>query len=351
VLRILFTSEDLGRIRLAGYVDPLWEIAGSVCMLRRRDGVLPFGAWRHRVGATLPPAAQMLLPLLPPYGYFPDFLTPVHDGAGELEPAVDTVLRTSRGRLRTDLARLAAERRRPPGWLHALAAGVPHMLEDLGTALRAYHQTALAPYGEAIQARIDADRVARAHAVLNGGVDGLLASLGPAFRWRPPVLEADYPVARELRLAGRGLLLQPSAFCWRTPVTFYDDDFPPVLVYPALHGVGSVPPLVEPPVRGDHPLAALIGRTRAALLDAVETGRSTGELARTLRVSTPTVSQHIGILRDAGLLLTTRRANRVLHTITPAGHALRLAAQHPTAVAVGRERATEPVRQPTGGGS
>ncbi|MDI5909582.1 helix-turn-helix domain-containing protein, partial [Streptomyces sp. 12257] len=69
-------------------------------------------------------------------------------------------------------------------------------------------------------------------------------------------------------------------------------------------------------------LGALIGRTRAAILEDVVTGRTTGELADRLGISGAAASQHTAVLRRAGLLLSVRHGRHVLHTITPAGSAL-----------------------------
>ncbi|WP_248864872.1 helix-turn-helix domain-containing protein [Streptomyces halobius] len=52
-----------------------------------------------------------------------------------------------------------------------------------------------------------------------------------------------------------------------------------------------------------------------------ETG-STGEIARRLKISNPSVSQHIGVLRRAGLVATERRHNASVHTLTPLGEAV-----------------------------
>ncbi|MFC8665453.1 hypothetical protein [Streptomyces sp. NPDC057199] len=79
---------------------------------------------------------------------------------------------------------------------------------------------------------VGADRAVRAREMLRGGVEALLSTLGPSLRWRPPHLEAEYPLDRELRLDGRGLLLVPSVFCWQAPITLTDPRLPPVLVYP-----------------------------------------------------------------------------------------------------------------------
>ncbi|GAB2879117.1 winged helix-turn-helix domain-containing protein [Streptomyces deserti] len=329
MLRVHFTPEDIARVRVAAAPDPLWEITNSFQLLARKDTSLVFGEWRRLVRQQLPSCGpvlgSVLGPLLPPRGYSPDFLTPDLCGSHDLDSAVDTLLSTPRACLRRDLLRLAASsgRYRPlPSGTRALAEGAPEALRRLGAALRAYHQHALVPFWPHIRAEVDADRAERARAVLSGGVEGLLASLRPVLRWEPPVLEADYPVHRELRLRGRGLLLQPSFFCSRTPVTLVAEEPAAVLVYPIQHTLGWA---------GDHSggtaervaaLGALIGRTRAAILEDVVAGRTTGELAGRFGISGPAASQHTAVLRRAGLLRSVRRSRSVLHTITPAGLAL-----------------------------
>lgn len=328
MLRVHFTTDDIARVRVAAAPDPLWEIANSVQALVGEDGPLMFGDWRRLVRPRLRPEHGLLTTLLPPRGYSPDFLTPDLGGSGGgLEGAVDTVLRTPRAVLRRDLTRFAASPRRSrtlSSGIRAVAEGEREALARLGGTLHDYHRHALAPFWPHIRAQVDADRAVRVRAVLKGGTDGLLASFRPVLRWRPPVLEADYPVDRELHLSGRGLLLQPSFFCFRRPVTLAAPDLPPVLVYPIQHVLGWARPQDSPdsPHRGTAELSALIGRTRAAILQEVATGRTTGELALRLGISGAAASQHTAVLRRAGLLLSVRRSRHVLHTITPAGLAL-----------------------------
>ncbi|MFF0012673.1 ArsR/SmtB family transcription factor [Streptomyces sp. NPDC005374] len=323
MLRVHFTTDDIARVRLAAGPDPLWEICNSFQVLAGQDAPLQFGDWRRTVRPRLLPAHGLLAALLPPRGYTPDFLTPDLGGSHDLERAVDTVLRTRRTALHRDLSTLAASPRRSrplPSEARALADGEPPALRRLGAALHGYHQDALAPFWTRIRAQVDADRALRTRAVLRDGTDGLLASFRPVLRWRPPVLEADYPVDRELRLDGRGLLLQPSLFCLRRPVTLAAPDLPPVLVYPIQPALGWA----RPPGRSapGEDVAALIGRTRAAILEDVVTGRTTGELAQRLGISGAAASQHTAVLRRAGLLLSVRRGRHVLHTVTPVGLAL-----------------------------
>ncbi|WP_119295123.1 helix-turn-helix domain-containing protein [Streptomyces sp. YIM 130001] len=320
MLRVHFTAEDLGRVRVAAGPDHLWELSNSVQTLQRRDGEGVFGPWRRWVRPRLPANCRDLSPLLPPHGSSPDFLTPTCGDGETFQAAVDTLVRTPEPRLRKDLERVAAARPLP-GWTQALAGGDGSALLRLGQALRAYHEEAVAPFWPRIHAHIDADRIVRLRGLLDGGTEGLLAGLGPRFRWRPMVLEVDYPVDQELRLDGRGLTLQPSFFCWPTAITLADDALPPVLVYPIEHDMEWNVPAADG--RGDGgALGQLLGHTRARVLRAVRTGASTVALARLLGVTHPAVSQHMKVLRGAGLVATVRKDGRSLHVATAEGRAL-----------------------------
>ncbi|HXD54027.1 MAG TPA: winged helix-turn-helix domain-containing protein, partial [Solirubrobacteraceae bacterium] len=69
-------------------------------------------------------------------------------------------------------------------------------------------------------------------------------------------------------------------------------------------------------------LERLVGRTRAALLSALDSPRSTTELAGELGLTAGGVSQHLGVLRDAGLVCGRRVARSVLYLRSPEGDAL-----------------------------
>lgn len=313
MLRIWFASEDLGRVRVARQPHALWETVLSLQTLRTRQRT-PLPGWRDAArdrlaGPRSSAALRVLRPLVPARGYFPDFLTPA-DGAA-ITDGINAVLDTPHQRVAAELDLLAAGADPGPG-----AASAPVRLPHLGEALAHYHDRALAPYMPRIRALVDADRAVRARALLDGGVEALLDTLRPALRWRPPVLEADYPVEQELRLDGRGLLLVPSVFCERTPITLLDPSLPPTVVYPVCCGDQPDPE----PADG---LAALIGSTRGEVLRHLgAAGASTSELARILGISVASASQHASVLRRSGLVVSRRAGNAVVHRITPLGTAL-----------------------------
>ncbi|MEV6171018.1 helix-turn-helix transcriptional regulator [Streptomyces sp. NPDC051954] len=324
MLRIHFTAADLGRVRLAQRADVLWESVLSLHQLAGPDFF--FTAWSRRArsslaGAGLGADVRLLMSLVPPTGYFPDFLTPAANGpSADLETGIEAVLTTGKRRLRTDIALLADEVARPAGWLDDLARGRPPALRRLGTALRRYHQAALAPCSTASATQVGADRESQVQRLLDHGSEALLAHLGPTLRWRPPVLEADYPVDRDLYLQGRGLTVIPSLYAIHIPVTLADADLQPVLVYPVPRG-----PLWLPDTP-DHPattaLDDLLGPTRAAALRHLGTPHTTTSLAARLTTSPSTVSRHTAVLRRAGLVTTERTGTSVLHRRTLLGTAL-----------------------------
>lgn len=320
MLRIHFTGRDLGAVRTAAGPDPLWETILSFHRLRDRRGALAFGEWRTETRVRLKGETRLLGALVPQRGYFPDFLTPP-EGRSGLKEGLEALRATPGDQVRTELALLGSGSPALPARIGALSEDDPAELGRLAGALRAYHRAAVEPYWPHIRARAEADRVVRGRALLDGGADELLATLPPVIRWRAPVLEADYPVDRELFLDGRGLLLQPSFFCRGTPVVYRDPTLPPVLVYPVTHV--DAPTAAGHRGRGTGPsLGRLVGRTRSAVLGAIEHGTTTSELARRAGVSLASASQHACVLREAGLVVTLRHGNAVLHTLTPLGAAL-----------------------------
>jgi hypothetical protein len=294
----------------------LWETVLSLTLLGSTQGRIVFDSWRARARTELRrlPAWQvrLLRHLVPTKGDFPDFLTPAQAEQG-VEAGIEAVMATPRRRLRREFEILPAA----PSWVRPVADGDSAAMGGLGDSLVNYHRAVIAPHWPRMRALVEADRAAGARSLLDHGGEGMLAGLRPAGRWRPPVLEVDYPVEHDIHLGGRGLLLVPSVFCCRVPVTLIDPALPPVLVYPVTRG----PDWWKGPAggRGSKTLANLLGPTRAACLRVIEDGCTTTELARRTGVSPPTASQHACALREAGLTTSTRRANTMLHTLTPLG--------------------------------
>lgn len=333
-LKIVFTPEDLARVRIAPRPDPLWEMVLSLHLLQARGGGTAMADWRRQVHAGLAETGllthvrDVLIPLAPSGPYFPDFLTPAEAQLG-LEQGVQALLQTPRRRIRQELDLLQTYYGLPPG-LEDLARGNARAIRDLGRVAAGYCQAAFTPHLQEMEHTLGQERSALARHLADDGVEQMLDQLPPMIRWRPPVLEADYPAraaqnSREIHLRGRGLTLIPSYFCRVTPVALVDQGLPPVLVYPARRR--------SPPSATIHdPLVELLGRTRAETLRCIVAapGCTTTELARRTGASLASASKHAHVLRQAGLITSTRQANLMLHQATRLGTDL-VRAQPPTA--------------------
>ncbi|MDG4820277.1 winged helix-turn-helix domain-containing protein [Asanoa sp. WMMD1127] len=319
MLRMVFTGDDLARTRIAAAADPLWELALGIQMLRPQRGDALFGGWRRQARAALReadlgPAAALLVALLPNVGYFPDFLTP-GAAAGGIDEGLEAVRRTPNAALAREIALLGAARRLP-GEARQLAAGEPRTLDQLTAAMRTVWDTIVAPCGRGIDAALAQERQKRVTAMAEHGVDGLLSSLAPTMIWRDGELRIPGHRDQVLHLDGRGIRLIPAYFCVSGPLTLFDPDLPPVLVYPVRPTTAALP-------GSGRALDALLGATRAAVLECLhDQDATTTELARRLGISAGSASEHAKILRLSGLVTSRRDRNRVLHTLSELGRAL-----------------------------
>ncbi|MCP2326675.1 DNA-binding transcriptional ArsR family regulator [Hamadaea flava] len=255
---------------------------------------------------------DLLLELNPPVGYFPDFLTPAEGRTG-FSAGVDALLRTSRRLVRRDLDLLARHARPSPAATDLVGAGG---MSGLRRSLVRYREVALDPIWSRVRTAVESDLVQRRRLLAHEGVDGLLAGLSAGARWTGDAIEIEsYRGERELHLNGRGLTLVPSFFkAPGRPITLVDEALPPVLVYPIDRAGGE---LGRPKA-----LSELIGRTRAAVLEAIAHGSTTGEVAKKLAISPASASQHLTVLRDSGLVMSVREGNRVRHLPTVLGRSL-----------------------------
>jgi len=318
VLRIHFSGDDLARTRIAPSVDPLWELVLAVHMLRGQRGDLLFTDWRRNTAAALrrspvPRQIRLLAALTPTFGYFPDFLTPGEALHG-FEHGLEAVRSTPVPTLARDLRRLSAPPAAHP-LLRRLADGDREMLAALGEGMRAFYEAAVVPCRRELSTAVEGDRSLRITAMADGGVEGLLKSFAPTSTWSGGELAIPGHPEQEILLGGRGLLLVPSYFCVNHPVTLFDTTLSPVLIYPVARSARTALP-------SNPGLPTLIGRTRAAVLESVGTGCGTSELARRVGVSPASSSEHMTALRDAGLIMSRRDGQRMLHQLTRLGRAL-----------------------------
>lgn len=283
MLRIHFSVADLARTRMTATLGP---VAESLFALNQfgRGAATPFQIWRRRVRGLLGAAT-------------------LEELSGRNRPHLEELLWLLEQHPDTD------DRAR-----HREAAMVFE-----------FCRTAITPYWDRVRGHLESVRDALGRVAITNGVEGLLGTLHPKLQWDSPVLTVPHPTDHDVHLNGRGLLLSPSLFLSGRTCVFLDAERAsgsPALVF-------SVPtdPAVTVELWGeeephDHALEALVGHTRAAALQALTDSCTTGELSQRLGISAAGASKHAAVLRKAGLVMTARSRNTVLHSLTELGVAL-----------------------------
>jgi DNA-binding transcriptional ArsR family regulator len=311
-----FTREDLLRTRFA--ISPLFEATASLRALQDPASASIHLPWiREARERTRGLELDLLHALVPGRGYHPDFIapppaSPLPDVAEEIE----RVRRTPAAQVRKELEWTYPDGL--PAVVRPLAENPRRELKRLAGMIAAYWEAAIAPFWERIRAVLDDDIAYRARQLTESGAIAVFWDLHPEVQYRGGALEVERPVEADVELSGRGLLLAPSAFIWPKSGAMFDPPWQPTLLYPP-RGVGQL----WAPERSDpHALAGLIGARRAEILGALDREASTIDLSRRLKASPAGVSEHLQVLRRAGLVRPRRQGASVFYARTAAGDGL-----------------------------
>ena len=318
MLSFRFGPEDVANVRFA--ISPLMELHNSVRTLDHPEAKALHLPW---VAATRERVADLdigvLRALQRSRAYTPDFLNPPPSSPlGDLEAELAEMLATPADLIRAEVRRVSAPHPLPP-LLQPFEDDPEAAVAALAELVRGYWARALAPHWPRIRALLEGDVLYRARRLAADGAQRLFADIHPELRFADDTLFIDMPFDGHLDLEGRGLLFVPSAFTWPRPSASLEAPWQPFVVYPA-RGIASLwdPGRAAPPAA----LAALLGSRRASVLASLHAPRSTTELARALELSPGSVSQHLAVLRDAGLADAHRVGRVVLYVRSPTGDAL-----------------------------
>lgn len=299
----------VGGIRLTS--DAVWETVASLQVLTN-----PRHHAIHARLARLVPAhprsdLDFLLGMLGHGGWFPDLLSPVPlmDPPHPVEQ-FERLRETPADVVEHDLAML---RELAPGVVEGFA---PEQLADrVATELTRYWHDVLEPLWDEVDA-IAADDIAfHSRRMSREGVASALGGVHDDITYADGRLRVGVHACVEEVPVVPEVWFVPSAFRWPWIAVRHDG---PVVVSYAARGAARV---WEPSSTSaaDDALSALLGRSRAAILQRLVLPRSTTWLAKDLGLSPGTVSDHLSVMVSSGLLTSRREGRRVLYTQTPLG--------------------------------
>lgn len=312
---------DLAATRFA--VSPLSETVSALQQLgghERQPANLRWLRWAADQLATTPLELPHTWPLLVhDRPSWPQFLVPApHGPATTIDDDLAAMRRTTAAQVRASLARVfGADLPPAAAELHARPA---RGLRAIAAELRAAHDRLVAPHWPRIRAVLDADIAYRARQLAAGGADLLFADLHPDLHWTGRQLVLEWRRGDRVVPPGPGgLVLLPVVLGGPWVLIKGNTTTRTTVRYPA-RGSGALWTAGTQPVRGS--TVRLLGRPRAALLEALRSPATTTDLARALHVTPSAISQHLGVLRECGLVSRERAGRTVLYLATESGLAL-----------------------------
>lgn len=313
MLRYLLTEDDVGAVRFG--ISPLSELALSLRAIQQPERFpLQLGWLRRTEQARAKLDLGTLAALIDERTWTPDFLNPRPSSPlTRLEDEFDALLATPPEVFRADLA--AVHGHVPEQFTGSTTAALRRIVR----ALRQLWETCFEPYWPRMRAVLEADVVYRGRQVAQAGLAAMLNGLSSRLSYEHGVVAVRLsdPRDRTFAIDGNGLTLVPTLFTRRVSVPVGDG--PPMIMYSA-RGQGALWEAER--IANPAAVAAVLGETRASLLAALGDPASSTELGVRLGVTASAVNQHLRVLRDAGLLVSTRYGRSVLYLRSELGTAL-----------------------------
>jgi DNA-binding transcriptional ArsR family regulator len=316
-----FGPGDLARCRFA--ISPAFETLAAVRVATGPQGPGHHRRWFESVRPQLDGLDLRPITLLQPRrGYTPDFLAPPPTApVGDFEAELSRIAATPEPVVREEIELSLHDTPNGRGTeLGRVLRGDPaEVLSWLTQLIRAAWQALVEPVWPRVRALLEADVAHQSRRLAEGGLDRLFADLHPMLRWTGDTLIREPGGDEHHELDGRGVLLMPSVFKWDEVIVITQAPWQPTVAYPA-RGLGG---LWQPAgATQAAALTRLLGRTRAAVLAGLDEPASTTWLAHRHAMAAGTVSEHLQVLREAGLVIGERHRHEIRYRRTTMGTAL-----------------------------
>ncbi|GAB2719167.1 hypothetical protein GCM10027072_10290 [Streptomyces bullii] len=298
MIRLRIDDESLNAIRLT--FSPLWETIGSLALLARYRGTVPT-----------------------PYK---NWVRILHQGRSvALAEELARIIR------KPDLSALPGELFNVPDPSRStLEAELSHVSDCIADDSRQrtlefieqYWEWAIAPYWKTIRASLEEEILFRGRTLAVEGPEAMLRELGGTVSWNRPVLTAPYHRDLDHTVRKSRLLLIPTAFSGGIRMFAARDG-----VLAMSYQVRATALFHGDTTRKTHPeltdrLAIMIGTRRAQVMRSLVMPKTTTAVAESLGLAKSTVSQHLAVLTEAGVVWRQRLGGQVFYQLDREGFLL-----------------------------
>lgn len=311
---------DIQAVRFG--LSPGHELAHAVrILLRPQLHPLQWG-WLRQVRGRIPQQSFALLSqVIGTDGYMPDFLTAAArwdmtpgDELAALRSApidgmhedLEKVVRRATGQHRKDIMRMLEHPR--------------NTRDMIAEAWECVWNAVLAPVRPQLERLIRADIAVRSRIVAAEGMAAMATGIHPTVGWGDGSVRIEMRMhSEEVNCRGSGLVLVPSVMSSSRCMVLTEPPAQPTLFYPAQ---GVTAGWTHDAAELANALDALLGPIRSKILLSAFLPRSTSQVAAEAEVAVSTASYHLAVLRNSGLIVSTRDGKRMMHLRTPLGEAM-----------------------------
>jgi len=311
---------DIQAVRFG--ISPGHELAHAVRVLLRPEQYPLAWGWLKDVRGRLPrDAFGVLAHVIGADGYMPDFVTSTARWDLGPEDELAALREAPLAGMRVDLGKMVARSSgRRQQALRRMQERPARARSIIAAAWAEVWESTMAPVWPQLERILRADIAVRSRTIATDGLAAMASGIHPQVSW------GDGSVRVRLRrhsedvdCRGGGLVLVPSVMSSWGCMVITEAPAQPTLFYPARGVTAGWAQDAEDLVRA---LEALVGPVRAGILLTAHVPRTTTRVAEEAGITASTASHHLTVLRDAGLIASTRDGARMLHLRTPLGEAL-----------------------------
>jgi DNA-binding transcriptional ArsR family regulator len=325
LIRVTLGAQALASARFA--ISPIRTLSHLLFVFHHRPHQLEPALHRRIVAALRDNDLRLVARLLGGNhsGYIPGFLTPpLYSFDADLHSELHYLATIPAERIGSDIrdflhgaalphASGSVSRQDVSAILNALMHGETHLAHTLADQLHHLWDTVLASAWPSFHDRMEADIAQRSATIAHDGYITMISQMCPTLAWH----EGSLHVARHLiwptdlrpeqHRYAETIIFAPSGFT-PTSMARVDSDNALTVCYPLPR---------RPTASPAGGLATIIGQTRAQILSALATSRTTQQLAQDLHLTPSTISYHLQLLHRAGLITRTRLSRQVLYQRYP----------------------------------
>lgn len=185
-----------------------------------------------------------------------------------------------------------------------------------------YWEWAIAPYWASIRSSLEEEILFRGRTLAVEGPEAMVSELGSTISWKRPILTAPYHRDLDHVVSKTKLLLIPTVFSGGMRMFAARDGVVAISYQVRTATLFNSGTVRKDSLESTDRLAIMIGSRRAQVMRSLVMPKTTTSVAESLGLAKSTVSQHLAVLTEAGVVWRQRLGGQVFYQLDREGFLL-----------------------------